>query len=108
MLTIHPGKKKSADGLMRSRRPSKAGFFVISRLGTSIGGIFEIRALFFSGVGGWILIEWLSGEAREPDSRTLRTREDESGQIADQATTKVTSGTAGLPDSLNSLKKKKY
>ena len=70
MFTIHPGKKKSADGLMRSRRPSKAGFFVISRLGTSIGGIFEIRALFFSGVGGWILIEWASGEAIEPDSRT--------------------------------------
>ena len=53
----------------------------------------------------------LNGRREKPGSRTPglpRTREDESGQIADQATTKVTSGTAGLPDSLNSLKKKKY
>ena len=52
----------------------------------------------------------LNGRRGRPESRTPglpRTREDESGQIADQATTKVTSGTAGLPDSLNSLKKEK-
>ena len=73
----------------------------------ALEGILKSALFFFPGLADGYSLD---GRRERPGSRTPglpRTREDESGQIADQAITKVTSGTAGLPDSLNSLKNKK-
>ena len=70
ILTIHSGKKKSVDGLVKAGRPSKAVFVLPASLcgpaslGASIGGLFTIHALFVSGVGGWMQLEWAASVSR--------------------------------------------
>ena len=67
----HPLRKKKERGRTReSGRPSKAIFVLPASLcgpaslGASIGGLFTIHALFVSGVGGWMQLEWAASVSR--------------------------------------------
>ena len=64
ILTIHSGKKKSVDGLVEVGAPPKLFFLWPASLGASIGGLFTIHALFVSGVGGWMQLEWAASVSR--------------------------------------------
>ena len=114
ILTIHSGNKKSVDGLVKAGAPPKLFLCCLPR---SVGlprsepaleGSLQFTLFLFPALADGCS---LNGRPEYPDSRTCglyRTREHESGQIVDQTTTEFTGVTAGLPDSLNSLKKKKF
>ena len=63
ILTIHSGKKERGR-THENGRPSKAEMLWPVSLGASIGGLFTIHALFVSGVGGWMQLEWAASVSR--------------------------------------------
>ena len=64
ILTIHPGNKKNVDGLVKVVALPKLCFRLPASRGASIGELFTIHALFVSGVGGWMQLEWSARVSR--------------------------------------------
>ena len=61
----HPlRKKKSVDGLVKMVALPKLCFRLPASRGASIGKLFTIHALFVSGVGGWMQLEWTARVSR--------------------------------------------
>ena len=64
ILTIHSGNKKNVDGLVKVVALPKLCFRLPASRGASIGELFTIHALFVSGVGGWMQLEWTARMSR--------------------------------------------